>query len=66
MNPIYKTSLGNYIDLSRLNAVMPSGRNLIFLYFSLTEKPLILEGYDNTIAEVFNEIVEQWKKYKGE
>ena len=66
MNPIYKASRGNFIDLSRLISVSPSGPNLIYLYFSLAEKPIMIEGEEEEIAELSNEIVEQWKKYKGE
>lgn len=65
-NSIYKTSRGNFIDLSRLISVSPSGPNLIYLYFQLTEKPIMIEGEEEEAAELFNEIVGQWKKYKGE
>lgn len=63
---IYQTSRGNFIDLSRLISVSPSGPNLIYLYFQLTEKPIMIEGHEEETAELFNEIVGQWKKYKGE
>ena len=65
-NSIYKTSRGMFIDLSRLNAVSPSGPNLIYLHFSLAEKPLMVEGEEKEIAELLSEITEQWKKYKEE
>ena len=66
ISSIYQTSRGNFIDLSRLISISPGGRNLIYLYFQLTEKPLMIEGEDAEMAELFKEIVEQWKKYKGE
>lgn len=59
MNPIHETSRGNFIDLSRLNSVSPSGPNLIYLYFQLTENPLIIEGEEAETAGLFKEIVEQ-------
>jgi len=66
MNSIYQTSRGNFIDLSRLISISPGGRNLIYLYFQLTQNPIMIEGEDAETAELFKELVEQWEKYKEE
>jgi len=72
LDSIYKTSWGYHIDLSKLNAVRlmrfvePSDYCRLLLYFALTTDPVILET--NVALGVIqeDEIVKQWKKYKGE
>jgi len=72
VNSIYRTSWGDYIDLSHLNAVTIDWYvnidiyYMLELHFILNPKPLVIEGGKVKIKRYRDEIIEQWKKYKGE
>ena len=72
MDSIYKTSWGLYIDLSRISAVRllryaePTDYCLLVIHLTLANHPLEIETNATLGPVQEDEIIKQWKKYKGE